>query len=129
MGEYRRKWQAENPEKVRAYSLAHYHRDPSKNREANRRWYQRNSGKNRAKAVMYKMAVAQRLPAWADICEVRAIYEECVARRKAGEDVVVDHIIPLRGAMVSGLHVASNLRIVPRELNSKKGNKFESWYE
>lgn len=35
----------------------------------------------------------------------------------------VDHIIPLRGAAVCGLHVWNNFRIIPKLENLKKGNK------
>ena len=43
----------------------------------------------------------------------------------------VDHIIPLNGKLVSGLHVPSNLRIIAAEDNIEKGNEFEieSWQE
>lgn len=37
----------------------------------------------------------------------------------------VDHEIPLRGKLVSGLHVPDNLRIIPAEDNMKKHNRFE----
>ena len=36
----------------------------------------------------------------------------------------VDHIIPLQGKNVSGLHVFSNLRVIPGEENVKKSNKY-----
>lgn len=35
----------------------------------------------------------------------------------------VDHIIPLKGELVSGLHVWNNLRVIPKILNLRKGNK------
>ena len=36
----------------------------------------------------------------------------------------VDHIIPLAGRKVSGLHVASNIQVIPMTLNRKKSNRY-----
>jgi len=37
----------------------------------------------------------------------------------------VDHIIPLHGELVSGLHIPSNLRIMETKGNTEKGNSYE----
>lgn len=37
----------------------------------------------------------------------------------------VDHVVPMQGESVSGLHVASNLQILTKSENSSKRNKHE----
>jgi len=40
------------------------------------------------------------------------------------EKLEVDHIIPLQGEHISGLHLSSNLQILPKSLNGSKNDKF-----
>lgn len=62
-------------------------------------------------------------PAWLTAeqrSQMREIYRTA---KSMGPGWHVDHIVPLNGAVVSGLHVPWNLRIVRAEENLRKGNK------
>ena len=60
-----------------------------------------------------------RIPPWADMEAIAAIYRQAKALGKT-----VDHIVPLNNRLVCGLHCEDNLRIISAEENRKKGNKF-----
>ena len=64
-------------------------------------------------------AVKLRTPKWADMEAIRNIY------LNAPEGYEVDHIIPLQGKLVSGLHVAENLQYLTQADNWAKKAKFE----
>jgi hypothetical protein len=66
----------------------------------------------------------KRAVSWADRQAIQAVYADAAARRTAGEDVQVDHIIPLLGKNVSGLHVPENLAVIGRRENIRKGNRY-----
>lgn len=71
-----------------------------------------------------KLIVKQQTPAWADQKSIKQIYESCVIMsKKFNVDFEVDHIIPLRGKNVCGLHVESNLQLLEKSLNLSKRNK------
>lgn len=58
-------------------------------------------------------------PKWADRDKIREIYLNCPKGHH------VDHIVPLRGKLVSGLHVAENLQYLTAYENNRKHNKYE----
>ena len=61
-------------------------------------------------------------PPWADLDAIRALYREAERlTRETGEQYVVDHIVPLRGRIVSGLHVHWNMRVIHWKPNAQKG--------
>jgi hypothetical protein len=67
----------------------------------------------------------KRTPSWADHDAIRAVYEAAASMSRAtGIKYHVDHEIPLRGKLVSGLHVAENLQIIPARANLSKGRRF-----
>jgi len=68
----------------------------------------------------------QATPSWADKEAIKAKYAECrrLNKENGPRTHCVDHIIPLRGDAVSGLHVENNLRVVPSWINARKQNRF-----
>jgi len=56
----------------------------------------------------------------AEKAEVQAMYDFC----RVFPNFEVDHIIPLNGKKVSGLHVLGNLQVIDKQFNRSKGNKF-----
>jgi hypothetical protein len=70
-------------------------------------------------------ALSRQKPLWADMDKIRDIY---LNRPK---DCHVDHIVPLRGKNVSGLHVENNLQYLPIKENMRKHNNYfgaDSWH-
>lgn len=131
------KWSQDNRERKNAVSRYLYHSDVEKQRERTRRkyelnpekvnatndnWRQRNKGRIKSYWAKRRAAKLERTPSWADLKAISAFYENCPAGHH------VDHIIPLQGKTVCGLHVLENLQYLPASENQRKFNKLESQY-
>lgn len=64
------------------------------------------------------------VPSWANLKTIKDIYKQSKLLSDNGIKYHVDHIIPLRGKFVSGLHVPENLKIILAVDNLKKSNKY-----
>ena len=82
--------------------------------------------KHLARTRKRQAALLKRVPAWDPHAHlIVAKYQLAAMLSQAfGTPHHVDHIIPLQGRKVSGLHVFSNLRVIPGSDNVKKSNKF-----
>lgn len=123
--EYARQNRVLNGERVRNQNRASRSRHVDTVREANKEWRNENRGKVAALKAAYRASKIQRTPVWADKTAILEVYDLAQSMRKLGIDCHVDHIIPLRGKKVSGLHVGGNLQIVLAIDNLKKWNHFE----
>ena len=83
----------------------------------------------RATTAKRRAARMNRTPAWLtdfDKLKIKCIYSvAAMLTRENKEEWTVDHIIPLQGKLVSGLHVPSNLQVMRGSENYAKINKFE----
>jgi len=74
-----------------------------------------------------KAAKLQRTPLWADHHRIQQIYDMSANLTLVdGIQYHVDHIIPLQGKLVCGLHVHRNMRVIQGRLNESKSNRFDS---
>ena len=93
-------------------------------------YHKNNPTASRTQTAKYRAVKLQRTPQWANVDKIKEIYLDCgeinnMARIVGSvEKFVVDHIIPLLGENVSGLHVENNLQIITDSENARKGNKF-----
>lgn len=114
--------------------LAEYHRNKSmstrrayipRKREISRNWAFRNKPHLAAKERRRHAGKIYRTVAWADERQIAVFYKVAAAlSRRDGILYHVDHVIPLQGKTVSGLHVHYNLAVIPAIDNIKKGNRF-----
>lgn len=93
-------------------------------RESASAWRDRNPDKVLHASAMRRAAEIAACPSWADMSAIAAVYRLCSRLRALGFDCEVDHIVPLRGAEVRGLHVAENLNVLPTSVNREKSNRF-----
>ena len=119
--EYRRKQGG----KVLAYNAAYRERNREKDREWKRAYAKKNPHVYREARARRRATEISATPAWADVMKIQGVYAECLRRStETGVRHHVDHIVPLQGRHVCGLHVYENLRVIPWHENARKSNKW-----
>ena len=92
-------------------------------------WATKNPEKISANNSKRRSARIHRTPSWLtteQLLRIESLYAESIKRRlETGLDWHVDHIIPLQGKLVSGLHVPENMQIILAQDNVKKGNRYQ----
>lgn len=101
-----------NTERGRAWREA----NKDKIRKRSSEWVQNNLDRHNARCQRYRARKIQRMPLWANKDKIQEFY----MNRPEGYEV--DHIIPLKGKLVSGLHVHENLQYLTVSENRSKGN-------
>jgi len=133
-------WQRDNAELVSQYGRKYRAANAEKERERARR-YRKNHGEQ---ALAYRRIYREKnrdllnlwdanrrakekraTPSWANQFFIAEAYHLAKLRRQVcGGDWHVDHIVPLQGDTVCGLHVEHNLRVIPGTENMRKSNRY-----
>jgi hypothetical protein len=118
-----------NPEKVKELKRIAYYKYIEKNLARRKEYIKNNRALVNALAKAYKVRKKNRIPKWVDKEHMELIKEAYKLAQLRTEQFGfawhVDHIIPLQGELVSGLHVIENLQVIPAVENIKKKNKYE----
>jgi len=107
------KWRKNNP-------------DHENTKIAKKQWKKAHPEQVYAATAKRRAAKLQRTPSWLNAghwLEIDSIYELCNAWRSIGFDYHVDHIVPLQGNSVSGMHIPWNLQIISAKENLSKANR------
>jgi len=93
--------------------------------EKQRGHYRKYAKTDKGKAAVKRVRIKRRavkikaVPRWADITKVNLFIDNCPV------GFHIDHIIPLVGEAVCGLHVLENLQYLPAQENLSKSNKVD----
>lgn len=108
-----KRWQAKNKDKKKAWDTQYWINNP---------------GRNAYHCAKRRMSKLNRTPKWLtdeDMWVINEIYHVAKIRQElTGFNWHVDHIIPLQGKRVSGLHVPNNLQVIPGIENIRKRNTY-----
>jgi hypothetical protein len=125
---YNIEWEKNNPEYRKTYEAEWNKNNPEKLKAKDAKWAKANPAKRAAKQMRRQAKKLKATPSWlteehhGQILEFYELAQEL--QWLSEEPLQVDHIIPLQGENVSGLHVPWNLQILPKSMNISKGNRF-----
>lgn len=127
-----REWRGRNADHVRAGNARRgaewYEKNKERLKPVRQAWAKRNAGLRAAVVAKYtanrRARKAQAVPPWADDAKTEELYEAArQLTRLMGVQWHVDHIVPLNGKTVCGLHWHGNLQLLPAAVNIVKSNR------
>lgn len=127
---YQTSYYLENRELVAQRNSKWYHSNKEKAAEKLRRYYRNNPHAAALNCAKRRAAKLQATPPWLTAehwQEIEAVYEQAaLLSAETGIKHEVDHIEPLQGRTVCGLHVPWNLQVLTLPANRSKSNHLES---
>lgn len=123
----RKKYYAKNKKLVIARVLSWSNKNIDKKRMYLRNHYNKNKIEYLVKSSRRRAGIDMATPSWLsaiELAQIQEMYDIAAAKRiQTGIDYHVDHICPLNGKNVMGLHVPWNLQVITKFENLSKGNR------
>ena len=117
------------PEIKKRLDALYKQKRPEVGKKARDKYYSNNKILWTVSTAKRRVSKLNRTPSWLskqDKAYIEYIYKFSRNISKyLGKEYHVDHIIPLQGDLVSGLHVPSNLQVIPAIDNLQKGNTWQ----
>lgn len=121
---YSASWNKANAEKAKARKSSYYTANKVKVSAQAAAWRKDNAANLNAKEGRRRAMKLQATPQWANDFFIKEAYHLAKLRsRVLGFKWQVDHIVPLKSAIVCGLHCEANLQVIPQIANLSKGNR------
>lgn len=124
---YRKEYYKKNADKARKQRKEAYLQNTEREAAYRKMYNSSTSGKALKCATQRKREIAKknRVPSWANLEKIKSYYNVCAFFNEVNGYIKyhVDHIIPLQGKLVSGLHVENNLQVLSAKDNMRKGNR------
>lgn len=128
---HNKKWVADHKTERNAVSQRYYAKNAEVHRNRVYRWRSENPGASNEIRMRRVSSKLNATPKWLtneQNIQMRLIYRHAIdCHRVSGQRYQVDHIVPLQGENVCGLHVPWNLQILPSDMNTKKANRHDDW--
>lgn len=117
-------WKKKNAKRDRELQLRWREENKEKYLASKRKYQKRNPAKTNAITAKRRAAKKCATVSWANTAKINAIYHEAILRsKKTGIKHQVDHIYPLQSGYMCGLHIETNLQILPSSVNKSKSNR------
>ena len=118
-------WNLRNKEKHSELNAKWYEENKEHHLANSKEWYENNKHRKLETTTAREKRCVLATPTWADRELIKELY--ALAKKlteQTGIQHEVDHIVPLQGKNVSGLHTQDNLQVITAEENRRKSNKF-----
>jgi hypothetical protein len=126
------RWNRDNPERRKEIKTQWALNNKDKVNKSRKQWKEKNKAKIYTATSVRRANLLNATPKWVTKETLKDIESFYICSQMftmyTGQKYHVDHIIPLRGKTVSGLHVPYNLQIIPAKENLAKSNSFNNFF-